>query len=348
MIKVFWRMVGILSGTVLLLGGSIKASASALVDPIGFSVAATIPENQLDKNDSFFNLSMHSDIEQKLTSTIYNVTNHEIKIEMAIHTAHTNENGVIEYVHPLKQADASLRYRMNDITKISGSKIVTIPANQSKKVTAIVKIPKTNFDGVIQGGWFFKKIDDKVTGNVEGTLNVESQYSYVIGLKYTLGKVPAPRLMLESVEPGLKNYHQSIFSNIRNTAAVMIPHIDTDTTITNKATGKIVQKEKKADVEMAPNSGYHYPISTHDKNLEAGTYHLHMIAKNKSNRWIFDRDFTITKSVAKKYNSAAVVNHRVNIWWFVLSGALGMLLIGALGLFLFFMLRRRGKHARQD
>ncbi|WP_024626312.1 DUF916 and DUF3324 domain-containing protein [Lactiplantibacillus fabifermentans] len=341
--KLFRTIVVVVAIVSALWGIVDTGSASTTESPIGFSVAANIPENQRNKNESYFNLNMNSNTSQDLKATIFNVTNHEIKVEMAIHTAHTNENGVIEYVHPLKKADASLKYRMNNITQINGSKIVTVPAQGKKQVIATVQIPKTKFEGVIQGGWFFQKVDDKVTGGVEGTLNVKSKYSYVIGLSYTLGKVPEPNLMLDSVEPGLENYHQSIFSNLRNTAAVMIPHIYTDTTITNKNTGKVIEREKKENVQMAPNSGYHYPISTHDKDLQAGNYHLHMVAKNNQHQWIFDRDFTITRKMAKKYNRAAVINHRVNIWWFVLSGALGMLLLCIIGSYIYIKIRRRSQ-----
>ncbi|KLD57187.1 hypothetical protein WP50_35650 [Lactiplantibacillus plantarum] len=62
--------------------------------------------------------------------------------------SYANGNGIIEYVTPTKSYDPSLKYRMDQITKIQGPTTITIPANGSKVVTATVTMPKQAVNGV--------------------------------------------------------------------------------------------------------------------------------------------------------------------------------------------------------
>ena len=308
---------------------------------IGFSVSARIPNDQINKKNTFFDLKMTKGKSQTLKTVIYNTTNQDIKIQTAIHTAYTNSNGTIEYVTPSKSFDKSLKTRMSRITKISGDKVVTVPANGSKTVSAQVEIPNKNFDGVILGGWYFKRVDQKVTGSVKKSMNVTNQYSYVIGLKYTMGKVPSPKLVLGNVKAGMSNYHRGIFPELRNVTPVIVPNVTLHTTIKSKNSGKVVKDVTKKQVQMAPNSVFKYPILTGNKQLQAGNYHLHLVAKNDQHRWVFDKDFTISNEDAQKFNSASVDNSGISIWWLVGLGALGMLvLVGIIWLVIWYIKKR--------
>lgn len=169
----------------------------------------------------------------------------------------------------------------------------------------------------------------------------------MVGLKYVLGKLPDPHLELAKVGPGLSNYHQSINSDLRNTAAVMVPKMAIKTTITNKADGKKVVSTQDKSAEMAPNSNYHYPILTNNKTLSAGKYHLHMLVESKSHHWVFDRDFTITKKEAQKYNRESVTSKVISIWWYIFLGAFGMFLLGGIIMLLIWLWRRKRKTASE-
>ncbi|NLR31980.1 DUF916 and DUF3324 domain-containing protein [Levilactobacillus tujiorum] len=318
-----------------------SAQAATATNNVGYNVSAKLPSNQINKNNSFFDLRMNSNETQKLQVRVYNVTNEEINVKTAIHTAWTGSAGAIDYVNAAKSYDPSLRYKMSDITKIQGKQTITIPAKGSRLVTAKVNIPKTNFNGVILGGWYFQRVDDKVTGTVKGAGNLKSRYSYVIGMKYTMGRVPNPSMSLGKVSAGLSNYHRGVIANIRNTTAVMIPNLKTTTTITNRDGGEVVQKAKQENVQMAPNTTYSYPMLYGKTALEAGHYHLHMVVKNTDHEWVFDRNFTITKAQADKYNKNSVDNQGLNIWLLVALGALGMLILVLLILLIIYLIRRK-------
>ena len=119
--------------------------------------------------------------QQQIQTTIYNVTNADIKVQTAIHTAYTNGNGIIEYVTPTKSYDPSLKYRMDQITKIQGPTTITIPANGSKVVTATVTMPKQAVNGVILGGWYFKRVANKVTEVLRFHEYCQSVFGIIIG-----------------------------------------------------------------------------------------------------------------------------------------------------------------------
>jgi len=340
--KCIWLLVVV----IILLGVLSPVSVQAKTTPnnnIGFSVVAQLPDNQIDMKNSFFDLKMKSGQQQTLKVKIYNATKRDIKVKTGLRTAYTNNNGVIEYMTPATKFDSSLRYRLDKVTQVEGDSVVTVPANDSKVVMAKVKMPTTNFEGVMLGGWYFRKVDEKVTSNVKESLNVKNQYAYVIGMKYSFGKAPQPELTLTNVTSGLENYRQSIFVNLRNPSAVIIPDVKLTTVITNRATKKLVKSVKKSDVQMAPNSGYQYPILTGNTGLKAGKYHLRMVAKNKAHQWVFEKDFAITAKEAKKYARESVDPKVISPYWFVLIGALLMLIVGGLLAWLVIAIKKRNQ-----
>jgi len=64
-----------------------QAAKTTQSNEIGFSVAAKLPKNQLHAKNSFFDLKMTPGKTQTLKTVIYNVTNRDIKVKTAIHTA---------------------------------------------------------------------------------------------------------------------------------------------------------------------------------------------------------------------------------------------------------------------
>ncbi|TGD19730.1 DUF916 and DUF3324 domain-containing protein [Levilactobacillus suantsaiihabitans] len=333
----------------LILGGwGLTAVAQAAGEnEVGYSVKAAIPKNQINKKNSFFDLKMKSGQTENLQVRIYNVTNQSIKVQTAIHTAWTSSAGAIEYVKPAKSFDSSLKYKMSDISKLQGKSTVTIPAGKSRVVTAKVKMPTTAFNGVILGGWYFKRIDHQVTGNVKGASNLRNSYSYVVGMKYTMGsQTPFPDLKLGKVAAGLGDYHRGVFADLRNPKAVIIPDLKMKTTITNRNGNKLVKQATKDNVQMAPNTTFRYPIYFGKEELKAGNYHLHMVVKNTDRTWVFDRNFTITAKQAAQFNRGSVENSGINLWLVLALGALGMLVLILLILLIIYLIRRNKK--KQD
>lgn len=327
-----------------LLSGSVVSQA-ATTNAVGFTVKAQLPKNQADQRHSFFDLNMAAGQQQTLKATISNITNRDIEVRMGINTAYTNGSGIIEYLTPAKSLDPSLKVAVSKVTKLVGAKTVTVPANGSKTVSAQVQLPNQELNGTLLGGWYFKRLNEKVTGSVKGSTNITNEYAYVIGIKYRLGHEPTPNLKLGDVQAGLVNYHRGILVDLRNPTATVIHDLTTDTTIKNRATGEVLKHVSKSQVKMAPNTLYRAPILTGSQRLRAGQYHLHLAAHNQAHRWTFDRDFEITDQAVKKYNRAAVDNRGISIWWLVGLGALAMLVLVMIVMWIFLVVRKRRRYA---
>lgn len=327
----------------------VMGHAATATNDIGYSVKAVIPKNQIDKKQSFFELRMKPGQTQTLRARLYNVTDQEIKVKSAIHTAWTNSVGTIDYTNQPQRFDSSLQYRMSQLTKVQGAKTVTLPARGSKVVTANVQMPQDNaFNGIILGGWYFERLNTKVTSNVKGANNIRNKYAYVVGMEYVMGKVPAGDLKLGKVGAGISNYHRGVIADLRNPTATIVPNLKMNTTITNRDGGQVVKQVKQDNVQMAPNTTFSYPMLYGKTALKAGHYHLHMVVKNKDRTWVFDRNFTITQAQAKKYNADSVDNPSMNIWLLIGLGALGMLILILLILLIIYLIRRRRNDADED
>ena len=74
-----------------------------------FSVSSVIPENQIDKNLSYFNLKVSPSSSQKLKVKIFNNKKHDIKVKSMVTSAITCRNGFIRYTNNLTNYDESLR-----------------------------------------------------------------------------------------------------------------------------------------------------------------------------------------------------------------------------------------------
>ncbi|BDZ31576.1 DUF916 and DUF3324 domain-containing protein [Lactiplantibacillus sp. WILCCON 0030] len=329
-------LAGLVSGWFQLVGQAAKATNN-----VGFSVAAQLPKNQIDAKNSFYDLKLTPGQNETLKATVYNETNRDIKVRVGIHTAWTNANGAIDYTNVPKSFDPSLQNPMSQISQLQGPKTITVPANSQKVVTTQVKLPKDTTDGVILGGWFFKRVDQKVTSTVKNANNIHSAYAYVIGMKFTIGKVPAPKLVLGKLDAGTYNYHGGIIVNLRNPKAVIVPNLKMNTKVTSLSSGKVVKQLKKDNVQMAPNTVYRYPMLVGETKLKAGRYHIHMVVKNSAHRWVFDRNFTITKAAAKQANAAVADQQGYNLWLLFGLGALAMLVLVLLVWLLIYWLKRR-------
>lgn len=317
-------MMGLGAGPSVVRAGS---TGNSQTTQAGFSVSATIPDNQINKQNTFFDLKMSAQKQQDLQATIYNSTNQEITVATAIHTAYTNKNGSVEYVVPTNKYDASLPAKMSDVVKIKGSKTVVVPAHGSKTIVAHVTMPKTLFNGVTLGGWYFKQVDQATGANAKGTVNVHNVYSYVVGLKFSEGTLPEPNVKLVKVTTGKRDYQWGVFTELRNPSAVMIPNLKLHTIITDRNSGKKVKEVRASDLQMAPNSAFKYMVPL-DTKLPSGRYHVQMIVTSGKHEWQLNQDFKLGQSVKQQSDQlVAPNNHQATSWWLISVGALGMLLV---------------------
>src|SRR5690625_4668442 len=122
-------------------------------EQVSYSVNALLPENQLDRGHSYFDLRVMPNDEQYLQTEIMNHEQEEITVNMSVRNASTNANGIIAYEETEAKEDNDIIH-LTDIVTFEEDEIV-IPSGESKTVTAKLEMPADKFEGVILGGLHF-------------------------------------------------------------------------------------------------------------------------------------------------------------------------------------------------
>ncbi|EUJ34144.1 DUF916 and DUF3324 domain-containing protein [Brochothrix thermosphacta] len=285
---------------------SLMPTTFSKASELNFSVNAVIPDNQIDKEKSYFDLKVTPGEKQKLIVKLRNTTDKEIVINPHIQSAKTNKNGVIDYTPNKIKKDDTLKIAMEDIAKVP--KEVTVPPQSEKDLTIEVTMPKDKFDGIILGGIYLKedtsknKEDDK-----EKDVAIKNEYSYVVALqmRQNNNKVK-PMLHMNEVNPETQNARNVIVANIQNSEPMIISKLKIDATVNKKGSKDNLAILKKENLQVAPNSNFNIAVPLEGEKLEAGTYILNMKAESAGKEWQFKKEFSISADKATTMNEKDV------------------------------------------
>lgn len=332
-----------------------------------FAVEPVIPDNQIDKNQTYYDLKLAPGQKEELAVNMRNDTDNDVKVGVGINSATTNVNGVVEYGKNEIKPDKTLTYNIKDLVDYPDE--ITIPKHSEKELKLTVQMPNEEYTGLIAGGITFQEIKDekaeKAEANDQG-LAIKNEYSYVVALlmRQTTDN-GAPDLKLNSVKAGQLNFRNTILANLQNPNPTYLNSMTTEAKVTKKGEDKALYEVKKNSMQMAPNSNFDFPISLDGKPLEAGDYHFHAVVygqlddkgeyvygKDKDGndvhyryQWTLDKDFSIAGEVAKKLNDKDVTIKKDYTWIYILIGILLLLL---LLLILFIVKRRKDEKRKKD
>ena len=284
-----------------------------------FSVETEIPENQIDKTKTYFDLMMKPDQEQILKVRAANSTDENLVIDVSVKSATTNSNGVIEYGESLTALDKSAPADLSEIIQL-------------KDGGESVEMPKEEFSGQLAGGiTFSEKVDetkDKQKENTNG-LAIENRYAYTVAVLLRENEtVVQPELSLEKVEPTQRNARSVISATLLNHEAAYLQSMKVTANVKNKKTNNVILEKEQEDMQMAPNSIFNFPIPYEENEMEAGTYVLAMTVEGSGKKWQFTKEFTISKEEAKTFNEKDVtVKKTESKLIYLLIGLLILLLI---------------------
>lgn len=273
---------------------------------LNFSVNAVIPDNQIDKEKSYFDLKVTPGEKQKLKVKLRNTTDKEIVINPHIQSAKTNKNGVIDYTPNKIKKDDTLKIAMEDVAKVPEE--VTVPPQSEKDLTIEVTVPKDKFDGVILGGIYLKEDTSKnKEEDKENDVAIKNEYSYVVALqmRQNNNKVK-PMLHMNEVNPETQNARNVIVANIQNSEPMIISKLKIDATVNKKGSKDNLAILKKENLQVAPNSNFNIAVPLEGEKLEAGTYILNMKAESAGKEWQFKKEFSISADKATTMNEKDV------------------------------------------
>ncbi|MGY3778583.1 DUF916 and DUF3324 domain-containing protein [Isobaculum melis] len=316
--------------SLLLLSASLLCSNNqAAAAELNFAVETAIPENQLDKKKSYFELRMTPGQEQTLEVVLRNDTAKEVIVAPQINSAFTNINGVVEYGESNQALDQSLLHNLKDL--ITVEEVITIPAQSSVTVALKVKMPVEAYKGILVGGITFKEKkseEESTTTQDNNNLAIKNEYAYVVGIVLSESdEAVKPELVLNQVVADQVNARNAIKANVQNTTPTFVNQLKISTEIRKKGSQDVLYSTTKEAMQMAPNSNFDFPTMLEGEKLAAGTYLLSMEATSGENTWHFEQEFTIDADEAKELNKSDVTIREDYTWLYILLSALGGMLL---------------------
>lgn len=306
------------------MGAHISQSEAA---ELNFSVQAIIPENQIDKKQSYFDLKMEPGQSQNLAVLITNNSAKDIVVNASANTATTNDNGIAAYDKTTKKPDDSLRVNFSEIAKVEPE--ISIPANSSVQEIVHISLPKESFKGVVLGGLVFseKVMEDKKNQKTDN--QITNRYAYTIAVQLTeTNKEVTPNLKLKGVTAGQVNFRNVILAAIQNDQPTIIKNLKLKGAIYKKNSKKVLYQTEATDRRMAPNSTFNFAIDLDNQEMKPGDYIFKGKASTGGRSWTFSKEFKIKSSEAKTYNKKAVELKANYDWLYAVIPGVILLLIG--------------------
>ena len=288
-----------------ILFGSVAIPFPVMATPqsdAGFSVRAKLPDNQLDKNLTYFDLRMLPEQEQQLEVEITNQLDIPLLINAETISASTNRHGIIDYTTPAIY-DKTLQVPFSRIATMAKTSII-VPARSSETAIIDITMPEESFDGIILGGLVFTRENEGPKETSTTTIN--NIFSYVIGVKLSENDVVVmPQFELANVAPATVNYRPEFVHEIRNTQAAIVKGIDIIISVEDQH-GMTWAKTNKTNIDMAPNSNMPLGIASENGKFKAGKYTSTVLIKYNEEIFTYQRDFVITAAQADSINDEII------------------------------------------
>lgn len=323
-----------LSLVLVFLVGTVLFGMTADASELNFSVEPQIPDNQVDKNNTYYDLNVKPDSKETVTVKLTNETEKGVRIAVNLGRAYTNSAGVVQYDSTEKKDlknifDKSYPAGTDFMNVVSAPKTVDIAPKQTVNVPITIKMPNDRLQGVLAGGINFKQVNvdsDKKT-------QVTNQYAYTVGVILHGQKNQESKLTLGSIEPAQINYRNAIVAEVHNVKPEFVNQIQVNGFITKYGKQKkLYEINSKIDKDnpgkqLAPNSIYQLPFYLQGDKLKPGKYTLDLKLSSKDKKWHFKRNFEISNSDTK-LNKTDVNQNTISWWiWPLLAIALGTLVL---------------------
>ncbi len=328
----------------LLVGFLLPTKVDAAADK-SYSVQAVLPDNQIDQNESYFDLKVEPKKEQTLKVMIINTGSKPIKVAAEVNNAYTADSGVIGYdkynVKLYKNSNPSLTSLVDGKRKTS----VNLKVGQAKTVSFVVKSPPEEYTGIILGGV-------TTTANVSPTksknINIKNQVRYVKGVVLrSKDDGVVPDMHLTNAFPKAVAGNSGIAYTLDNTAPININEV------TLKA--KITHNDKTSDynaknLQIAPNSKFNYFIPV--KDLNSGKYKAKITITSKAGyKKTFTRTITVSKRSADAIESQQneAEGRHTNQWIIIIIGIVVLIFV-VLWMYLYYSQRNKttGTHGKKS
>lgn len=295
-------------------------------DGADFTIIPIFNENQTDDSLGYFSIKYEKDYPIKIKIKNLN-TKESSKFEVMLINATTTNTGQIDYTPSNQKVANKDALSITDfIPKDKEKQIIEVEANSEKEISIDLKKPVEQFEGVVLGSVYVKKIDTK-DSNKSGITNTFAM-SIPIIISQNFDKKIMPELSLSNIKMLLDMGKPIVSGEIYNTSPVMFGEINIDSWITKKNEDKKLYERKETNYEMAPNSIMNYSISLNNDMLSPGIYTYHILLKSGDKKFDLSKDFNISSQEVKKNSSSLskLEDKKVSIWWVIIIIVGGIIL----------------------
>ncbi|MBO0441285.1 DUF916 and DUF3324 domain-containing protein [Enterococcus sp. DIV0869a] len=259
-----------------------------------------LPENQNTNIPSYFDLNVKPDQKQNLMINIKNNSEENVKYNIYVNTAVTNQNGIIDYSISDFEKDKSMKVSLKDCIVIEEPQ-VEIPANSEKIVSLALSVPEIPFEGIVLGG-----ITVEPTAS-EGKEGVNNVFTRTLAVQLSESRETIiPKLESGAVKISQENLRNNIKFELRNTSPTIISKIKAKISIINQRDKKTVIEQTKEPLSFAPNSIF-FLMTEWNEQFKPGKYTYTInLSDEEKNKWKFTKNFEIKEEVVKKLNKTSV------------------------------------------
>ncbi|ALB29526.1 DUF916 domain-containing protein [Companilactobacillus heilongjiangensis] len=282
---VFFSALLLLITTLLPFATTVKAAPDK-----SYAIQAILPDNQVNKDESYFDLKVTPNKEQTLKVLIANTGSKPITVTAEVNNAYTADSGVIGYDKYNTKLYKSKLPSLTSLVEGKRKKVVTLANGENKTVEFKVKSPSSEYAGIILGG---VTTTASVSPTKSKNINIKNQVRYVKGVVLrSKDDGVMPDMHLTSAAPKAVAGSTGIAYKLDNTAPINVNKVSLKAEITN---GSKVTNYSADNLQFAPNSQFDYFIPI--KKLDAGTYKAHISLKNESG---FAKEFNYTITVKQR------------------------------------------------
>lgn len=283
-IIVFFSALLLLIATFLPFTTTVKAAPDK-----SYAIQAILPDNQVNKDESYFDLKVTPNKEQTLKVLIANTGSKSITVTAEVNNAYTADSGVIGYDKYNTELYKGKNPSLTSLVDGKRKQVVKLGTGENKTVEFKVKSPAQEFTGIILGG---VTTTASVSPTKSKNINIKNQVRYVKGVVLrSKDDGVMPDMHLTSAAPKAVAGSTGIAYTMDNTAPINVNKVSLKAKITN---GSNVTNYSADNLQIAPSSQFNYFIPI--KKLAGGTYKAHIVLKNDSG---FEKAFNYTISVKK-------------------------------------------------
>lgn len=285
----------------ILLSTSIVFSAED-VPTIGFQAEAQLPENQLNKEVSYFHVGVNPNDQMTLHVQVSNPTEKEVTVIPAIHRAKTNSVGVVEYTNNSEKSETQGQANIEEVATIK-EKEINLNPKETYDLEIHVSVPK-EFKGIQAGAI---RLLQKDSG--EQTGNVRNQFAREIGLilESISSEAISSSLTLNKVNAGQVNARNTFLLSIENNQPKFTSLTKLKGVIKEKGSDKTIAEASIKEAKLAPDNVFEFPVSLNGKEFKEGKYIAIFSAKEDKKKWNLEKEFTVTTKESEKLNESDVL-----------------------------------------